>query len=240
MLSWRKALALLAATPFVAGCASSHLAAADEARIHTIAIVSLVPETASFTKIGLTVFNNDNATIDLLGRADPLVQSIARARVAKARPRWSVQEIPYDRAQILAKLRSFGLILTRDEGRIQKELADLVNSNHLDAIVLIVPQSADSFGIEGLGIWMRPGLISGIRFLYAHARVDLEIVGADGKAIALAAQQAASVKKLDPDALGVVPNLKDDLRPELLNRFRAEILATLEKTLNAEFDSLGF
>lgn len=205
-----------------------------------MAIVSLVPESARLTKIGLTVFNNDSASFDLGGRVDKNVQSIARGRIAKAKTQWTVREISYDGAALLGKLRSFGVPKAMAAERIQEDLTDLIASNHLDAILLIIPESADSFGIEGLGIWMRPGLISGIRFLFAHARIALEIIGPDGKALALASSSKASLKELDAVALGVGPNLQDDIKPELIDRFGEEILLLLGKTLNSEFDELGF
>lgn len=234
----RSSLAMSLAALLVAACASSKLSVDDEARIKNVAIVSLVPERATFTKIGVTVFNNDQADIDLGGRADQTVESIARDRISKARPNWTIRPISYDRAELLKRLQGFGLIMARDEEKIQQDLAALVRDNGLDALVLVVPENADSHGIEGLGVWMRVGLAR-IGVVYVHSRVDVEVIGPEGRTLALAVRGSESLKEIDPKVFGMVPAFRENIRPELIGRLSDEIVGELAKTLNAEFDQLA-
>ena len=230
-------LALLLALS-ITGCASTHITSEDEKRIHSVAIITLVPEKAHFDKIGLTVFNNEKAEIEMDGRITSTILSTAQKRLSAARPNWTIKDIAYDRRLLIERINKPGMVMTYHEERIEKELAELVSANQLDALLIINAQRYESIPGDGVGVWLRTMSLSAIRTALIHSNVDLKVVGPKGVVIARGLGLPENPKRLDPTAFGIRYQMKDNMRPELLDRLRSEIVEHLRKSVNKRFDQL--
>lgn len=222
----------------IAGCASTRITPEDEKRIHNVAIITLVPEKAHFDKIGLTVFNNEKAEIEMDGRITTTILSTAKKRLSAARPQWTIKDVVYDRLLLIERINKPGMVMAYHEERIEKELAELASSNQLDALLVINAQRYESVPGDGVGVWLRTMSMSSIRTALVHSNVDLKVVGPKGTVIARGFGLPEDPKPIDPTALGISYEMKDNMRPELLDRLRSEIVEHLQKSVNKRFDQL--
>lgn len=232
-------LALLLALS-ITGCASTRITPEDEKRIHNVAIITLVPEKAHFDKIGLTVFNNEKAEIEMDGRITSTILATAKKRLSAARPQWTVKDIAYDRPLLIERINKPGMVMAYHEERIEKELAELASANQLDALLVINSQRYETVPGDGVGVWLRTMSMSSIRTALIHSNVDLKVVGPKGTVIARGFGRPEDPKPVDPAALGISYEMKDNMRPELLDRLRSEIVEHLRKSVNKRFDQLEF
>lgn len=222
----------------ITGCASTRITPEDEKRIRTVAIITLVPEAARIEKIGLTVFNNERAEIDMGGSITSTIISVAKKRLSVARPQWTVKEIAYDRPRLIERINKPGMVMAYHEERIEKELAELASANHLDALLVINAQRYETIPGQGVGVWLRTMSLSSIQTALVHSNVDLKVVGPQGTVIARGRGLPETPKRIDPSVLGLSYEMKDNLRPELVKRLRFEIVEHLQKSINTRFDQL--
>lgn len=223
----------------ITGCASTRITPDDESRIRNVAIITLVPEKVHFDKIGLTVFNNEMAEIEMDGLVTSTILSTAKQRIATARPQWTIKDIAYDRPLLIERINKPGMVMAYHEERIEKELAELASTNQLDALLVINAQKYETIPGNGVGVWLRTMSLSSIRTALIHSNVDLKVVGPKGTVIARGFGHPEDPKAIDPAAFGISYEMKDNMRPELLDRLRPEIVEHLRKSVNKRFDQLS-
>jgi hypothetical protein len=248
----RSSLILSIATTFLllSGCASApqHLSAESQQKIKNVAIVSLVPESVNFGRIG--VISSEYRKFDLGGQqVTDAVYLVSRNRVAQSHPAWVVQDIQYDRAALLGKVKSAAGI---GDSQAREAFADLARVNHLDAI-FVVRAAADqkdemhdefkySYLREGLNVLLKDNSIRGDATLLVGANLGVTIIGRDGKVMAVGAVPAevGKVKPLNPDDYSVRRDMKHNLRPEVISKLGGAVIIDLTRRLNLCFDALGF
>jgi hypothetical protein len=88
----------------LSGCASTpqHLTEENQNGIKNIAIISLVPESVNFDKIGLVSYSNEYTEFDMGSKLTDSVLAVTKERIAKSHPGWGVKSVEYDRTAILA------------------------------------------------------------------------------------------------------------------------------------------
>lgn len=234
-----KKLTYLLLALLLPGCAATRLSDEAEKQIKSVAIVSLVPEMAHFEKIGLTVFNNERGEIDMGDQISSTIKFVATKRLAVARPAWNVKTVNYDRAALIKRLNASGMVMAYNEERIEKELADLARSNHLDALVVVSAYKPENSHGDGVGVLLRTTSLSSIGNAYVHSNVSLKIIGPSGNIVAVSSGQSPAVKRIDPSAYGIKYKLSDNFNPELIDRLRLDIAEHLAQTITQKFDRLG-
>ena len=230
----RNFLATFLAFPFLMACAASTV---SDAQIKNIAVVSVIPDDARFTKLGGMVWENEAATFRLGKNISTVVEAIATKRIATTRPAWNIKTISYDSNALWQRMQSPGLVMATDLEKIQRELAELVRSNALDAIFVVSPGFTSNPRMTGLGVWYAGGR-SSISVAYVHSLVSLTLHDSTGEVKAVA-RGIVDPRPIDPRNYAMSPSLKDNLRADLIARFSDDILNDLGKNLNTRFDQIG-
>jgi hypothetical protein len=180
-------MGVLALATVLFGCAAPVPMKADAREaIHSVAVVSLVPEPAPLLSLGLTVFNNDEGVLPLSPRT--VIEGAAGDRLAQAHPGWLVKPVRYDPASLAKRARP-GFAEWPSATYIQEELAALAREAGVDAILVFVPMSynPDDTGGLGVGVWMRN--LPFLHYAIVHANIGLEVVDAHGKVVAQARER---------------------------------------------------
>jgi hypothetical protein len=236
----KKLLLALCSVSFLllSGCAATRLTDEAEKQIKNVAIISLVPEKANYEKIGLTVFNNERGEIDMGDQINSTIESVATKRLAVARPAWKVATVSYDRAALIKRLNGSSMVMAYNEERIEKELAEIIHANRLDALIVVSAYKPENSHGDGVGVLLRTLNVSSIQNAYAHSNVSLKIMDTNGKIVARSPGQPTS-KRIDPVAYGIGYSLSGNFSPELITRLRADITENLAQTVNQKLEQLG-
>ncbi len=224
------------------GCASTpqHLSEENLNEIKNVAIVSLVPEKVNFDKIGMISFLGEHAEFDMRGKITSSILSVSGARIAKSHPRWVVNSVKYDQADLLAKLQT-AMGLNADLAR--QAFADLARKNNLDAIFVVraAPDEENNLR-EGVNVLLTNDFMNNSQGLAIRMNLSVGVVNQKGRVIAQGGVPANldDVKTIDPDTFDLRDRMKDNLRPEVVDKLGIVVLADLTGRLNLCFDALGF
>jgi hypothetical protein len=244
---------ILAIFLMLSGCASTpqHLTEESKNEIKSVAIVSLVPESVNFDKIGIISFSSKYTEFDMGSKVTNSILTVSQERIAKSYPGWSVKSIEYDRTATLAKVNSVNGFRAE---RVRETFADLARKNNLDAI-FVVRASADrednvqqefkvkdNYLREGLNVLLKNNNFSGDSMLVIRANLNVVIIGKNGEVMAVGAVPAKldNVETLKPDDYDVSDDMKHNHRPEVLDKLGRGVIVDLTRRLNLCFDSLGF
>jgi hypothetical protein len=166
----------------LAGCASRPLAEEDSARIRKVGVVWLVPQVATFEKLGFTVFGNERGTMEMGEPLEPLVVRTLTERLAHTRPAWQVVPVTYDPVALLKKTRSGSFVMSSALERVEADLRAIAAPGQADALLVFTPmqyENSPHFGGGGIGVWRRA--LPGIDDPILHANFSLAVVDAGGK-----------------------------------------------------------
>jgi hypothetical protein len=234
----------------LSGCASApqHLSAENQQEIKSVAVVSLVPESINFGKIEIISSQNEFAEFDMGSKVADAVYSVSRDRIAQTHPDWIIKTVDYDRAALLAKVKSgsgFG------DAQVREAFADLARSNDLDAIFVVRAAADREDDVwrefeernlrEGLNVLLKNDTI-GDSDLFIRANLGVTIIGKDGEVMAAGTVPARLDKgePLNKDDYGVNDDMKHNLHPEVVGKLGGGVIVDLTRRLNLCFDSLGF
>jgi len=235
----------------LSGCASApqHLSEQDKSGIKNIAIVSLVPESVNFEKIGIFSSSNIYTKFDVGSKLTDSILYVSRARIAKSYPGWTIKSIEYDRPALLAKLDTpSGL----DDAHAREALANLARNNGLDAIFVVraaadkadnnQQDSHENYLREGMSVLLKNNNLGGDAKLVFRANLSVAIVGKNGEVMAVGSVPVRldHAKELDPDDYGVNLDMKHNSRIETQDRLGRGVIVDLANRLNICFDTLGF
>lgn len=241
----------LAIFSMLAGCASApqHLTEESIGGIKNVAIVSLVPESVNFDKIGMTSFSSSYTEFRMGSKLTEGIVFVSQDRIAKSHPNWLIKNIDYDRAALLAKVSSS---LGYGGTQARQAFADLARNNNLDAI-FVVRASADTEDAiqqkfanyhlrEGLNVVLESNNLSGYSDLLIRANLSVAIIGKNGDILAagIVPTKLETAEVLRPDDYDVTDDMTHNHRPEVLGKLEPHVIANLRRSLGLCFDSLGF
>ena len=233
---------VLAIVLVLSGCASTpqHLSEKDKNAIKNVTIVSLVPESVSFDKIGIISFANRYTEFDMGGLVTGNILSVSRQRIEKTNPGWNIKSVEYDRTALLNGLKpGLGFRSTR----IQEALAGLAHDNDLDAIFVVWASADDeNYLHKGLNVLLMDNNLDRSARLVFRANLSVTIVGKNGEELAAGTIPAKLeyVDTQEPDNFDVRSDMKHNQRSEVLDKLRGEVIVDLTRRLNQSFDILGF
>jgi hypothetical protein len=242
---------ILAIVLLLSGCASApqQLTEQNKSGIKNIAIVSLVPESVNFEKIGIFASSYIYTKFDAGSKVTDSILYVSRARIAKSYPGWTLKSIEYDRSALLAKLNTASGF---NASGAKQAFAELARKNDLDAI-FVVRAAADrqdnmqqdyqeNYLREGMNVLLKDNNLGGDAKLVFRGNLSVSIVGKDGDvmAVGLVPGQLDQAKKFDLEDYGVSLNMTRNSRPEVQDSLRRGVIVDLTRRLNLCFDSLGF
>jgi len=235
----------------LSGCASApqHLSEQDKSGIKNIAIVSLVPESVNFEKIGIFSSSDIYTKFDAGSKLTDSILYVSRARIAKSYPGWTIKGIEYDRPALLAKLDTPSGF---DAARVKEAFADLARKNGLDAIFVVraaadkannnQQDSHENYLREGMNVLLKDNNLGGDAKLVFRANLSVAIVGKNGEVMAVGSvpMRLDHAKQFDRDDYGVSLDMKRNSRPETQDKLERGVIVDLASRLNICFDTLGF
>lgn len=79
---------IIAISLMLSGCASTpqHLTEENQNGIKNVAIISLVPESVNFSKIGIISYANDYTEFDMGSKVTDSILSVTQERIVKSHP----------------------------------------------------------------------------------------------------------------------------------------------------------
>lgn len=225
-----KRLFLLAVALALTGCAAPRLSQQAEQQIKTVGIVTLVPEKANFTKIGLTVFNNEYAQIEMGEQINATIQGTLTKQLAVVRPGWKVKPVSYPRTEWIQRMNASGFFVSSPQERLAKDLTELARVNQLDAIVVVNKYRPENVHGDGVGILLRTLSLSSVGDAYVTSYLYANIVNSKGEVQAASwGSSPLPPKVIDPKAYGIQYKLADNNDPALQDRLRKDIVDQVAK-----------
>jgi len=242
---------LFAIALLLSGCASApqHLSEQDKNGIKNVAIVSLVPESVNFEKIGIFSSSNIYTKFDVGSKLTDSILYVSRARIANSYPGWTIKNIEFDRPALLAKLNTPSGF---EAANVKEAFADLARKNGLDAIFVVraaadkasnnQQDSHENYLREGMSVLLKDNNLGGDAKLVFRANLSVAIVGKSGEVMAVGSVpvQLDHAKRFDLDDYGVSLDMKRNSRPETQDKLERGVIVDLASRLNICFDTLGF
>jgi len=235
----------------LSGCASvpQHLTEQSKSGIRNVAIVSLVPDSVHFDKIGIISTSNVYTAFDMGSMVNDSILYVSKGRVAKSYPGWTVKSIDYDRAALLEKAGSRSGL---NAAGAKEAFAELARNNNLDAL-LVIRAAADKVDTaqqgppenylgEGMNVLLKNNSLNGDMRLEIRANLSVSVIGKQGEVLAMGTVPARLDKAgaLQPDDYDVSADMKHNHRPAVLEKLGRPVIADLSNRLNLCFDTLGF
>jgi hypothetical protein len=232
-----RVLAMCSAALLLVGCATpTPMQAGAQAAIHSVAVVSLVPEEVPLQIMGFTVFNNHSSRLAVSPRT--VIEGAIGDRIGQDHPDWTVKPISYDRAALLEQATNLWVSGWPSAQNIHDALAKLASQAAADAIIVVTPTeyNPDDTGGSGVGVWGRN--IPLLHFVIVYANVGMEVVDAHGTVLARA-QERHPLDAYHLYAEREHISLDWPLDPELRARLESMLRAELGYNIRTRMSEVG-
>lgn len=218
------------------GCAAlPPRTAQDDKDIKTVAIVSLLEENTPVMHVGLTVFNNDFATVDQRGALNRTAQEVLAQRLRAARPGWNVVEVKPDPA--LAKKLNSGSPWVSATDRVKDELQASARDTGADLVFAIIDTTMENVPGRGMGIRTVGFTRTSALTAHIHAHIKLVLLDKNAQAIRFGGGPNSSMPAADLGLNYDLSSLKD---PTVEQRVAEAIRKQLATAITAAATSMGY
>ncbi len=219
----------------------------QRANLHKVAVVSLLGGDLRFTKVGFTVFNNDefikgSTTWNLDNEVQKNIVEVLR----QTSPDLQVVPVPFDRSElfkIYKSSQSWGEYQSLD--RIEPELKRKMAESPVDAVILIHkirvedPVAFTSVYLEGYGVYYR-SLPFVDPFIKPYAL--FRIVVLDGKSLKPISDKYVRgiSNSYGKSQISWDDQLKNNLSDQLISDFRSAIEVVVKNNVQIGLKEIGF
>lgn len=230
----------------LAGCTTVAIKPEQKASLHTIAIVALMGNELEFTKVGFTVFNNDNFVRNTSDwNLDAEIEALAAGELNKSSPEIKITSIPFDRAALFKIYKQpdrWGEYANLD--RITPELKIKLEQTPVDAVLLVHKQRGEdpiamtSIYLQGYGVYYRTlPFVDPLMKPYAM----FSLVLLDGKTLKpITTKYIRGVSMaFGKTQISWDENLKNNLSEQLFLEFKSEIHKVIETNINSGLKEMG-
>jgi hypothetical protein len=233
---------ILAILLMLSGCASTpqHLTKENQKDIKNIAIISLVPESVNFDRIGIISFADEYTEFDMGSKVTNSILSVTQERLIKSHPNWVVKSVEYDRTALLAKVKP---VIGFRAVRAKEAFADLARINNLDALIVVRANSDEENHVrEGLNILLLNNNFDRNQRLSIRANLSVGVINKNGEVLAVGEVPAKlnNFETLDAETYDLKDKMKDNRRPEVLDKLGAAVIVEATRKITLCLDSLGF
>lgn len=235
---WLRGSLIATVVCLVTACGGNPRTSEQDAILKRVAVLSLLNEEAQILRTGLTVFNNDSATVDLRGRANADAVSVVQIRLRSNRPDWTLVEVQPDRERLLEKLRKRSW--NGGVSAITEDLAAIAKAERADSVFVIAPARFEREPIVGLGVWLRSLSGSTPASVAVYATVVVYMVDKNGETIANRTGGDNFVSYARTSELGITYDLSTVNDPSVQSRVSTALLAQLQSALTAAMSYLGY
>lgn len=152
-----------------------------DAWIKTVAVVPMLKEDAQVRRLGLTVFNNDEAVVAAQAGFNQLAVATVEARLRQARPAWRIVQAQANSAELADKFAS--RVLTGSlTAKVQGDLAAIAQRTGADVLFVVGEGQRENLTGRGVGAILRA--LPGVQpKLQVHAYVSVLMVDKQGELI---------------------------------------------------------
>ncbi|MBC7918985.1 MAG: hypothetical protein H7Y28_14370 [Rhodoferax sp.] len=237
MLSSFFKIGALFAVITLSGCASPPRTPAADTSIKSVGVVSLLNESTTVQKIGLTVFNNESRTIPMGGELNRIVVSNLESRLRQTRPSWTIVQMDADIAPLRAKV-NFGRNASEDQLAVFKsEVLTLARTKGIDAVFMVGESSNENVRGRGVGVVLHAPAILPAR-AQPHAVVSVVLIDKDGKLLG-GAGGSESINK-GAGEFGLTGSIESLDSPVAQDRIKVAYRELLVKSLNDAVGRMGY
>ena len=202
----RLAMLAFTVTLFLSGCAMPPRTAQDDANVHSVAIVSQLQELAPVRRIGITVFNNSQTTLDQGGKLNEIAIETTRQHLQASHPDWTVK-IANAKPAPLADGKAAALLS-------EAELAALARSLDVDQLFVINGSSNENSPGYGVGIVVR-ALGFEPKFITVHSFISLTVTDRNAKTVFFRNFVGDGSKGVETSKLGLKGDLSTLTDPDV-------------------------
>jgi|GEM_PF-6938831 hypothetical protein len=219
----------------------------QKSNIHNVAIVSILGDELKFTKVGLTVFSNDNFDRDTTNwNLDVEAQKSIMNELQSSSPDIKVVQVPFNREalfKIYKSPNSWGEYASLE--RIEPELKNALAANPVDAVILVHKQRGEdaigmtSIFLEGYGIYYRAlPFVDPVLKPYVY----FSIVVLDGKTLKpLTSRYVRGIStEYGKTKISWDDQIKSNLSEQLIADFQASIKSVIKNNLHTSLNEMGF
>ncbi len=232
---------------FLAGCTSTKPVQDDKrTNFRKVGVISLIGDEFRFTKVGITLFNNDEFTRNVAGwQLDKLAVQSAMEALRNAEPPVQPEILPIDHTlanKLYRQKGEFGSYA--DVNRIGDELKALLKKHPVDALILIHndqvrdPIQGTCISLYGSGLYYR-SLPFEEPFIKPHA--FLRIVVLDGKTLKTLSQKPVKCvsKSYGTTQLSWESEIKSNLSDRQWNKLQTEIKHLIKANVTSALEEIG-
>jgi len=229
------ALVSIAFLVLLSACASPPRSAESDKGIKKVAVVSMLEEQTPVVHVGLTVFNNDLATVNQDGQLNRLATSIIEQRLRAARPEWNVVPVPPDAA--LSKKIASGVSWSSFTGKVKEDLQRIAQETGADFVFAVIDTTWENSPGRGVGIRMRALSKDSSGSALVHAHVLLVLLDKNGTEITA---RGGTEMTMPASELGLNYDLSSLHDPQVQQRVGAAMRKQLEDALTQAAAGMGY
>jgi len=146
---------LLAIIFLLTACGTPVIKPEQVSAIRKVGVISLLPVNLAYQKIGVTVFNNEQASLPVGDAFNVAARAGAERELRRAGR--TVVQLDADVAVLAKRIRSATIIFNSSAEQIKDELTKLVQQHQLDAVVLVFEAFDAENGVNGVRLHLRAG-----------------------------------------------------------------------------------
>jgi hypothetical protein len=222
-----------------AGCAAPVVRTpAEDQKISSVAVISLLNEKTTVDRIGLTVFNNKSVLVDQTGKLNLFAIDTIEGALRTARPSWQIKDARGEVPTLAQRMNAAGTSWLSPVSAMEKDLAALAAQLDVDALFVVLDSSMENSRGRGVGAFARTMSLTSVRDVTVHAVNTLVLVDRAGKMITL--RGAPPYQVIPAAELGIDYDMAMLSTTAGQDRFRSLMQERLRAALLASAKSMGY
>lgn len=235
---WMRIGLLLALVSMAAGCMSvKPLDPAQAAAIKNIGVISLLPTSVVYQKIGITVFNNERVEKPVAMALNDAAR--AGAESAFKRINRNVKQLDVNVPEARALFKPGPIVFSWPPEKAKAFLVNLAKDNNLDAICVVHEVFDAENGLAGVRYFLR-GAFDGIGRHGIQADTDTQLYDAKGNILKSSSSGMNGLYSVDrPDGKYWTSKLEDSLDAATQEKVLASMRKIIETKTSGQVMVMG-
>lgn len=234
----RASLAVLLAIG-VSGCMTPPRTVGADASIKTVAVVSILSDSAFIRRLGLTIFNNDARTLYVGEVFNQAATSAVESRLRSSRPGWVVKTAVSDAAiQALVGYQRRRMEAREEVPGYREALVEIARAAEVDAVMLVIEQTMEN-GVTGVGVTMSAMPLLPTR-ASARAYIGIGLMDRQGQSLIWGSSGIDDRERLDLPQLGLASDLSILDSPRVSEQVGLALRTQLEHQVTVVLKRMGY
>ncbi len=227
---WMRMSMALGTLLVVAGCGTVKvLEPTQAAAIKNVGVISLLPTSLVYQKIGITVFNNERAEKPVQSAFNDAARTGAEASF-RSLQRINVKQLDVNIAEVKELFKPGAIVFSWPPEKAKQFLVQLAKQQGLDAIVTVHEVFDSDNGFAGVRYFLRGGLDSVVRH-GIRADTEVSLYDARGEILVSRSTGLGTLYTVDrPDGKPWVYRLEDNLDAAT----HAQVLSSMKRVIETK------